>query len=460
MILPPLQQALPMIEKFLNNLNSALPLFHASKFLRLVGECYSSTSRQRDPVAWAAINVVLALASQQIPPTGDDDVASRMDHTTEYLNRAQSVISAVMLNETRLLNVQTMVGMVMVLESAHDPTQALILIAATIRLAHKMGLQNRATTALLDPEERREHANVFWLVYILDKDLSLRAQQPSIQRDDDIDLDLPHSLHIDNGGDDSAPGVLVTADGKVRMNYFLARVQLANIEGGVYECIYSMKAAKYSPEERFIAADSVLCALEKWQSEIPSEFGAAVVASTTNNSPTNVSFFCVLHSIRLRCMALINRAHAWNEEWVRSLHAIVKGTGELQLPRRWETLVHQAEILWVYLNKHGQRRSGFAGKWTPIFLNAMLMVVVRIVSCPYVSSLMILVTNNLHNLQHHQIQLDSQLVEKGLRWLTNGARETEREDVRILRDICADIVREVQRRRTVSISTVQTRGLL
>lgn len=336
-----------MIEKFLNNLNSALPLFHASTFLRLVGECYSSTPRQRDPVAWAAINVVLALASQQVPPTGDDGVGARVDHTTEYLNRAQSVISAVMLNETRLLNIQTMVGMAMVLQSAHDPTQALILIAATIRLAHKMGLHNRATTALLEPEERRQHANVFWLMYILDKDLSLRAEQPSIQRDDDIDLDLPYSLPADSDGDDNAPGVVVTADGKARMNYFLARVQLANIEGGVYECIYSTRVAKYSPEKRRVAADSVLCALEKWQAEIPSEFGAAVVASRTNKSPTSVGFLCVLHSISLRCMTLINRAHAWNDQWVKSVHAIVRGTGELQLPVRWASLVRQARDFMV-----------------------------------------------------------------------------------------------------------------
>lgn len=348
MILPPLQQALPMIEKFLNNLNSVLPLFHASTFLRLVGECYSSTPRQRDPVAWAAINVVLALASQQVlSSAGNGDVNARVYQTTEYLNRAQSVISAVMLNETRLLNIQTMVGMVMVLQSAHDPTQALILISATIRLAHKMGLQSRATSETLDPEERRQHAHVFWLVYILDKDLSLRAQQPSLQHDDDIDLDLPYFLPADNDGDDNDPGVVVTADGKARVNYFLARVQLANIEGGVYDCIYSTRAAKYSPEKRLAAADSVLCALEKWQAEIPSEFGAAVVASTTNNSPTSIDLFCVLHSISLRCMTLINRAHAWNDQWVRSLHAIVRGTGELQLPVRWAALVHQARDFMV-----------------------------------------------------------------------------------------------------------------
>lgn len=353
MILPPLQQALPMVEMFLNKLNSVLPLFHAGTFLRMVGECYSRTPRQRDPVAWAAINVVLALTCQQISPTdGDGDFGTQVDHTTEYLNRAQSVISDVMLSETRLLNIQTLVGMVMVLQSAHDPTQALILIAATIRLVHKMGLQNRASSAHLDPEQRRQHNHVFWLVYILDKDLSLRAQQPSIQVDDDIDLDLPHSLPAEDDGDGDAPGVVTTADGNARMNYFLARVQLANIEGGVYDCIFSTRASKRSPEERLAAAHSVLGALKKWQAEIPSEFGgAAVIFSMAENDSTSIGFFCVLHSISLRCMTLINRAHAWNEEWVRGVHDIVRGTGKLQLPIAWATLVHQARAYMILFER-------------------------------------------------------------------------------------------------------------
>ncbi|PNP37068.1 hypothetical protein TGAMA5MH_11039 [Trichoderma gamsii] len=214
-----------------------------------------------------------------------------------------------------------------------------------------MGLHNRATSALLDSEERRQHTHVFWLVYILDKDLSLRAQQPSIQLDDDIDLDLPHWLPADTDGDGNAPGVVVTADGNTRMNYFLARVQLANIEGGVYDCIYSTRAAKRSPEERLAAANSVLGALEKWQAEIPPEFGAAIVASTANNNSTSIGFFCVLHSISVRCMTLINGAHAWNDQWVRSVHDIVRGTEKLQLPIGWAALVRQARNFMILFER-------------------------------------------------------------------------------------------------------------
>ncbi|KFX86069.1 hypothetical protein V490_09245 [Pseudogymnoascus sp. VKM F-3557] len=66
MKLPPLGQAMAMIGIFLNTSNLVLPLFHADTLLRLVGECYAHQPRRRDPVVWAAINVVFALASQQV----------------------------------------------------------------------------------------------------------------------------------------------------------------------------------------------------------------------------------------------------------------------------------------------------------------------------------------------------------------------------------------------------------
>ncbi|KAF9888292.1 hypothetical protein FE257_008862 [Aspergillus nanangensis] len=96
MKLAPLQKAMAMVGIFLDTYNSVLPLFHADTLLRLVGECYARQPRQRDPVVWAAINVVFALASQQVP-VGASSARSQYqtDQTTEYLSKAQSVISTV-----------------------------------------------------------------------------------------------------------------------------------------------------------------------------------------------------------------------------------------------------------------------------------------------------------------------------------------------------------------------------
>lgn len=158
---------------------------------------------------------------------------------TEYLNKAQSIISTVILGEICLLNIQTLMGMVMVLQTVCGPTLSLILISTTMCLVHKLGLHNCAASVHLDLVQRRQHACVFWIAYILDKDLSLRAKLPSVQLDDDVDVDLPSLLLVSTEDDDNTAGIVVTADRKARMNYFWACIQLANIEGFIYRYLYS-----------------------------------------------------------------------------------------------------------------------------------------------------------------------------------------------------------------------------
>ncbi|KAJ3546382.1 hypothetical protein NM208_g2025 [Fusarium decemcellulare] len=441
MALPPLQQALPMVHSFLNNFNSVLPLFHADTLLGLVGECYALSPPQRDPVVWAAINVVLALAtfSEQAPPIGNrSTIKPRTVQTTEYLNKAQSVLSTVMLGEVGLLNIQTLVGMVMVLQSSHDNTPALILISATMRLAHKMGLHNRSASSHLDPVEREQRANVFWLAYILDKDLSLRAHQPSVQLDDDIDLNLPSSSQTHPERQSSTAGVITAGSGNSNMSYFLARVQLANIEGSLYDCLYSTRALNRSPEERSKARDSIVNALEEWQVSIPHEFGAAVVASSTSNNPAHINFFCLLYSTSFQCMTLINRAHAWDQQWISDLRDHGKGTQALQLPSGWESLVHQARDLMVLLGEVWSKDVWF--RW--------------MVSCTYLSAMVLLTVNNLHNVQHDKIQIDSQLVDVALLWLNNVPEEVQSEQVWVLRDVCAEAIRQVRWKHAEAIGLV------
>lgn len=332
-----------MIAVFLNSLNSVLPLFDDETLLRLVGECYALPPRQRDPTAWAAIHVILALAWQHMPGTDATDNSSvRIDRATEYLNKAQSITSQLMLGEIRLLNIQVLLGMVMVLQTASDATAALILISATMRLVYKLGLQNRSSSAYLDLTERRQRDRVFWLAYILDKSLSLRANQPSVQLDDDIDVDLPSSSPDFDGDEGGSGGTVVSTNGKARMNFLLARVQLANIEGGVYDCLYSTRAANRSREERSVARQSIVKALEDWHASIPPEFRAAAVSANTRNNPACSSLFCVMHSTSLQCITLVNHANAWDQQWITGLQNYSRGFQALELPSGWQNLVGQA----------------------------------------------------------------------------------------------------------------------
>ena len=432
---------------FLNTYNSVLPLFHADTLLRLVGECYARQPRQRDPVVWAAINIVFALASQHVPgSTSNARSEYQTDQATEYLNKAQSVISTVMLGETRLLNIQVLVGMVMVLQTAHNLTPSLILIAATMCLIHKLSLHNHAASTHLDPVQRRQHARVFWLAYILDKDLSLRTQQPSVQRDDDIDVELPSSLPTSNDDNDNTAGIVVTADGNSRMNYFLARVKLANIEGRVYDSLYSTRAVNRSLEERSNARESIVSALDEWRASIPPEFSASIVTTSIRNKPTNGGFFCVLHSTSLQCMAFVYRAHAWDGQWVSGVRDHSRGIQIMQLPAAWKTIVHQARNYMLLFREIWSEDAWFRWSVVPYRNEDTVIDSNRMTSCPYTTAMVLLTANTLYNSWHYNVQQDIELIDSALLWLNEAVRENPSEEAQAVRETCVEAVRTVKQK--------------
>lgn len=324
---------------YLSSFNSVLPLFHPGTLLKLVGDYHSNGHNRDNAVRYAAINVVLALAHKHAVQGTTDSTAS-----ARYLSKVQGVITAVVEAEPDLLNVQILLGMVILLQSSPNQQPALIYIAVALRLAHKIRLHDRSASVDLDPDLAQQRANVFWMAYILDKDLSMRQKQPSIQRDDDIYHDLS------SGCDDTQPGlanshdgVLITADGAVTWNYFRARTQLAVIQGGVYDYLYSTRSQRRTPDERAQALSSVARALDQWKQTIAPAFGAA--AATENVSPELLPFISHLHATSLLCNTLINQAHAWNAQWMDSLQISARLGTMPSVPPAWDSIVEEARSL-------------------------------------------------------------------------------------------------------------------
>jgi hypothetical protein len=342
--LPPLDLVLPIIQKYIQDVNSVLPLFHGETLLQLVQDTYDTEPSQRDTVPWATIHVVLALAQRHGIATSHIIPCSNA-----CTSKVESVLSRVVLGDTKLLNVQVLVGMVMLLVAAQDAKPALILIATAIRLAHAIGLHDQAYSAHLSAVEAEQRACVFWLAYILDKDLSMRTNQPSIQVDDDINLDLPspavHENRTEISNTDDSTSVIPTTNETIKTNYLTTRVHLAAVQGGVYDYIYSTRSRKRTPEERARALDSVSSALEQWKASLPPEFSISHVSREID--PGMLRFLGALHCASLACATLINQAHAWSDDWMASVCEYGRYGIAPQLPAEWDALVGEARDLMV-----------------------------------------------------------------------------------------------------------------
>ncbi|KAH8736572.1 hypothetical protein BGZ61DRAFT_472890 [Ilyonectria robusta] len=90
-----LEEALPIIEKYLTPFNSILPLFHPNTLLHTVRQRYRR-QRGREEATWAVINTTLALAHRQSESLQNKSIG-------ECFNNAQSVLTQMVMSDTNLL---------------------------------------------------------------------------------------------------------------------------------------------------------------------------------------------------------------------------------------------------------------------------------------------------------------------------------------------------------------------
>ena len=307
--LPPKEEALSLLKDYFENFNCMLPLFHQPTFMHLVHRQYSSDPYQ-GAGWWASLNCALAIAHRlrvmsQLVPQDEDDKA------WGYLKNAMGVFTELTMRSTDLLSVQGLLGMALFMQGTPNPQPSTLLVAAAIRLSHTIGLHKRGTGFNLNPIEIEQRKRVFWIAYMLDKDLCLRAGRPPAQDDDDMNVELPDANPDDNIGN------IPLADGKGKMNLFRVMCEFSVIESNVYKRLYSTKATKQSPGELLNAIGELDQQLEEWKDRIPLDFRPEheIKASHT----PLILHVVMLHFTYYNCLTTIHRMSVHHGFWTSRL---------------------------------------------------------------------------------------------------------------------------------------------
>lgn len=307
--LPPKAEALSLLKDFFENFNCMFPLFHQPTFMHLVERQYSA-----DPYQgigwWASLNCCLAYGHRlrvmsNLVPQEEDQKA------WAYLKNAMAVFPELTMRSTDLLSVQALLAMALFLQGTPNPQPTFVLISTAIRLAHSIGLHKRGTGFHLNPIEIEQRKRVFWIAYMLDKDLCLRAGRPPAQDDADMNVELPDADPADNIGN------IPLADGKGKMNLFRAMCELAQIESKVYSRLYSTKAMKQSPGELLNTIGELDHELDAWKDRIPIDFRPEheIRASHT----PLILHVVMLHLTYYNCLTTIHRMSVQNGYWTSRL---------------------------------------------------------------------------------------------------------------------------------------------
>ncbi|KAI2623426.1 N-terminal binuclear Zn cluster-containing protein [Xylaria nigripes] len=262
--LPPKIEALSLLKDFFENFNCMFPLFHQPTFMHLVERQYSSNPYDGSGW-WASLNCALAIAYRlrvmsNLVPQEEDDKA------WAHIKNAMGVMGELTMRNTDLLSVQALLGIALFMQGTPNPQPSFLLVAAAIRSSHSIGLHKRGTGFNLNPIEIEQRKRVFWIAYMLDKDICLRSGRPPAQDDDDMNVDLPDADPADHIGN------IPLANGKGKMNLFRVMCELAVIESSIYKRLYSTKASRLSDGELLQTIGELDKELENWKDSIDIDY--------------------------------------------------------------------------------------------------------------------------------------------------------------------------------------------
>ncbi|ATY60138.1 fungal specific transcription factor domain-containing [Cordyceps militaris] len=418
--LPPKQEALSLLTDYFENFNCMFPLFHQPTFMHLVERQYSSNPYQGSGW-WASLNCALAIAHRlrvmsNLVPQEEDEKA------WAYLKNAMGVFAELTMRNADLLSVQALLGMALFMQGTPNPQPSFLLIAAAIRLSHSIGLHKRGSGFNLNPIEIEQRKRVFWIAYMLDKDLCLRSGRPPAQDDDDINVELPDANPDDNIGN------IPLADGKGKMNLFRVMCEFAVIESSVYKRLYSIKATKQSDGELLNTIGELDQQLEDWKDRIPIEFRPEheIKASHT----PLILHVVMLHFTYYNCLTTIHRMSVHHGYWTSRLaNYAIQGLNARPLnPRVFSsaalsTAAARASISLLKYVPQGD----FACVWLILYFP--------------VSALVTLFGNILQNPLDVRAKNDTRLMDLVVTFLSMLGQEAEQGGVHRMLGVCSEFVR-------------------
>ncbi|OIW30719.1 hypothetical protein CONLIGDRAFT_289013 [Coniochaeta ligniaria NRRL 30616] len=402
--LPPLRDVLPSVSEYFATCNRVVPLFHESTFMRMLRDWYLTPNTQQDPAVWAAINIVLALSRRHTYI----DISSPRGTLDVFVRNAQAVLNQLVTRDEDLLGIQVVLGLAFVFFGTSDPKPATVLTATAVRLAHALRINTPQGSSCMDPDIVVQRQRIFWILYVLDRDVALRISQPAMLHENDIDLELPEENPPDGVG-------IFYAENGTSINLFRKRVQFAWIQGKVYEWLFSVRAEKLPQSTRDEHTKRLERALDQWHASLPAEFKPDMLANISDL--TTFRAFMIMHFHHMQVLAKIHHAYAYDSQWLETLRGFSKTTVDEPLADHTRKALPGSFEVLVQRSRESLRLFSC--------LPQEDLYIVWSICCAFFSSVIFLIVNNLANPHHRLVDQDQKVIESALQVIKRLEDETQ-----------------------------------
>ncbi|KAL3424915.1 transcriptional regulatory protein [Phlyctema vagabunda] len=267
MPLPPLPQALALIQEYLDHYNHVMPIFHPPTIVTLLGQQYSDNSRNlsNNSAWWISLNVMLALAQRRRVEL-KHYAAGNMEMVWGYVQNAMDVLLDVTLRCTSLCSIQALLVLALFFLGTPDSQMSFSLTGCAVRNSEMIGLNIAITHPNFTLEQIIQRKRVFWVTAILEQAASHRAGRPATLALQDREIDIPPEIDYER------IGIVTSSDGSSKTNLFRMMAHIATIESKTFQKLYSSSKSGRTGDEINNIIRDLDKDLKAYKKSIPASF--------------------------------------------------------------------------------------------------------------------------------------------------------------------------------------------
>ncbi|KAJ5443847.1 uncharacterized protein N7458_007719 [Penicillium daleae] len=185
----------------------------------------------------------------------------------------------------------------LILDMLLDAEASYMAIGAAVRLALGLGLHRTLVDSHLTLSEVEERRNVFWVLYVLDRGISLRLGRPPTICEEDIEVSEPTLGRI------SQPSQV--KDG------FAQFVKLNRIKSEIYTKLYSIRSLRGDCQaERLATLQNLEEKLIIWQKSLPKDM-LSIPRALHNPNAVFSTMTLLLHAEYYNCQLMLYRTESY-----------------------------------------------------------------------------------------------------------------------------------------------------
>jgi hypothetical protein len=206
-----------------------------------------------------------------------------------------------------------------------SPETVFTLVGIAARNATALGLHRRLDSFGLSSAELAQRQRVFWIIYIVEKDLSIRIGRPSAIDDDDVDFGALY----EHGGDE-LPLSFGEPEDRVDFYPFQSLCSLAIIQSKTFRELYAAKARANTASQRLESISRLDTELQDWKEKFPTQIRPE---QPLQCKPEDRSQVLMLHFGYYHCLISIHRVNAHHELWAAEGEDVVEDPSATDSPR-------------------------------------------------------------------------------------------------------------------------------